>query len=159
MHQEPRIERSERRKYRGDFVGAPTLTYAPHKDDEPDPGEVVWTWVPYEEDHEQGKGRPVLIIGHHDDLLLALPLTSKDHDRDAAQEAGEGRFWIDIGTGDWDAQGRPSEARTDRILQLDPDTVRRIGGRLPKDRFDAVATQVIARATVEHQILTASESG
>ena len=28
-----------------------------------DPGEVVWGWVPYEDDETQGKDRPVLVIG------------------------------------------------------------------------------------------------
>lgn len=34
------------------------VTYAPHDDDQPDPGEVVWAWVPYEEDATQEKDRP-----------------------------------------------------------------------------------------------------
>lgn len=153
MEQESSSDRTDRPDYRGDFVDIPTLSYDPNKDDEPDPGEVVWTWVPYEEDHDQGKDRPVLIIGRHEDVLLALPLTSKDHDRDAAQEASEGRFWVDIGTGEWDAKGRPSEARTDRILQLDPTTVRRIGGRLSKDYFRAVAKEVMAHAIgADHRV-------
>ena len=29
----------------------------------PEPGEVVWTWVPYEEDPTRGKDRPVPVIG------------------------------------------------------------------------------------------------
>ena len=37
--------------------------YAPEIDGEPDPGEVVWGWVPYEDDPSQGKDRPVLLIG------------------------------------------------------------------------------------------------
>ena len=27
-----------------------------------DPGEVVWGWVPYEDDPAQGKDRPVLLL-------------------------------------------------------------------------------------------------
>ena len=38
-------------------------TYAPEIDGEPDPGEVVWAWVPYEDDPSQGKDRPVLVLG------------------------------------------------------------------------------------------------
>ena len=41
--------------YAGDYDGVPDLTYAPVTDDLPDPGEVVWAWVPYEEDHARGK--------------------------------------------------------------------------------------------------------
>ena len=32
-------------------------------------------------------------------------LTSKDHDRDAEDEARYGRYWMDVGTGDWDPSG------------------------------------------------------
>ena len=34
----------------------------PERDGEPDPGEVVWAWVPYEDDPSQGKDRPVLVL-------------------------------------------------------------------------------------------------
>ena len=129
-------------RYPGDFTGRPTLTYDPHPGELPDPGEVVWTWVPYEEDHSQGKDRPVLIIGRDDDWLLGLPMTSKDHDRDAADEARHGRHWIDIGAGAWDRQHRPSEVRVDRVLQLDPAAVRREGATLDRERFDQVAAAV-----------------
>jgi len=105
---------------------------------------VVWTWVPYEEDHREGKDRPVLIIGRDHEWLLGLLLTSKDHDRDAAQEARYGRLWMDIGTGEWDPQRRPSEVRINRILRIDPDGVRRIGAVLDREVFEAVAAAVRA---------------
>ena len=130
--------------YPGDFGGVPDLTYAPKPDGRPDPGEIVWTWVPYEEDHQQGKDRPVLLVGHDGEWLLALMLTSKDHDRDAADEARYGRYWTDIGTGRWDAQGRPSEVRVDRIIRVDPTAVRREGAVLDRVRFDHVAIAVRA---------------
>jgi hypothetical protein len=107
-----------------------------------DPGEVVWTWVPYEEDHSQGKDRPVLVIGHDGPWLLALPLTSKDHDHDAAQEARDGRHWTDIGSGTWDNHSRNSEVRVDRILRVDPAGVRRQGAVLDEGRFNRVAAAV-----------------
>ncbi|MBZ5734425.1 type II toxin-antitoxin system PemK/MazF family toxin [Nocardioides sp. TRM66260-LWL] len=118
--------------------GAPTIRYAPRADGRPDPGEVVWAWVPYEEDASRGKDRPVLLIGVEGEHLLGLMLTSKDHDRDAAQEARHGRHWMDVGTGGWDAQRRPSEVRLDRLLRLDPDAVRREGAALDRATFDAV---------------------
>ena len=125
--------------YPGDFAGMPRVSYAPNPGRLPDPGEVVWTWVPYEEDHTQGKDRPVLLVGRDGAWLLGLPLTSEDHDRDAAQEASEGRFWMDIGTGPWDSRGRPSEVRLNRVVRVDPDAVRRVSGRLPRETFKAVA--------------------
>ncbi|USQ78516.1 type II toxin-antitoxin system PemK/MazF family toxin [Ornithinimicrobium faecis] len=128
--------------YAGDFAGTPTLVYEPVDDERPDPGEVVWAWVPYEEDHSQGKDRPVLVIGRDEDLLLALQMSSQDHDQDAEDEARWGRYWVDVGSGAWDTKGRPSEARVDRILRLDPDSIRRIGAVLDRERFDEVAAGV-----------------
>ena len=142
----PRTRRGEPVRsstYPGDFTGVPLLSYEPDADHDADPGEVVWAWVPYEEDHSQGKDRPVLVIGRDGPWLLALPMTSQDHDRDAGQEASQGRYWCDIGTGEWDREGRPSEVRVNRILRLDPAAVRRIAARLPRERFDEVAREVL----------------
>lgn len=128
--------------YPGDYTRCPALIYAPHPDTLADPGEVVWTWVPFEEDYSKGKDRPVLVIGRDGEWLLALPLTSKDHDRDMAEENAAGRWWVDIGSGEWDREHRPSEVRVDRIIRVDPGRVRRTAGRLPRDRFDRVAHAV-----------------
>lgn len=114
------------------------IAYQPKRDGRPDPGEVVWAWVPFEEDPSQGKDRPVLLIGTRGDRLLGLMLTSKDHDRDAEQEARHGRHWMDVGTGGWDREGRPSEVRLDRLLVLDPDGVRREGSALRPSVFEQV---------------------
>ncbi len=119
-----------------------TIDYAPRPDGHPDPGEVVWTWVPFEEDAGQGKDRPVLVIGRRGSNLVGLMLTSKDHDRDAAQEARAGRQWMDIGTGGWDRQRRPSEVRLDRLLTLDPAAVRREGAALDEKTFRAVIARL-----------------
>ncbi|WP_307781341.1 type II toxin-antitoxin system PemK/MazF family toxin [Agilicoccus flavus] len=117
-------------------------SYAPRADGNADPGEIVWAWVPYEEDHSRGKDRPALVIGRDDAWLLALPVTSQDHDRDAAQEARAGRRWMDIGTGPWDPRGRASEVRVNRIVRLDAGSVRREGAALPRDLFDEVVAEV-----------------
>jgi hypothetical protein len=112
--------------------------YAPRRNGRPDPGEVCWAWVPYEEDASKGKDRPILVIAISGKSVIALPLTSKDHDRDAEQEARAGRFWMDVGSGDWDRERRPSEVRLNRVLILDATAVRREGGALPRATFDAV---------------------
>ncbi|MFM6850008.1 MAG: type II toxin-antitoxin system PemK/MazF family toxin [Terrabacter sp.] len=130
--------------YPGDATRLPDTAYAPKPDGRPDPGEIVWTWVPYEEDHSQGKDRPVLIVGRDGDWLVGLPLTSKDHDRDEEQERRSGREWVDIGSGAWDRQGRPSEVRVNRLVRVDPDGVRREGAVLPRDRYDEVVAAVQA---------------
>lgn len=117
------------------------ISYQPHlHNGKADPGEVVWGWVPFEDDPSQGKDRPVLVIGEESGKLLTLMLTSKDHHRDAEQEARAGRYWMDVGRGDWDHEGRDSEVRLNRLIVLDPHTVRREGSVLPKPTFDAIIT-------------------
>ena len=81
-------------------------------------------------------------FGHDGPWLLALPLTSKDHDRDAGQEAHAGRHWTDVGSGSWDRRGRASEVRVDRIVRVDPGQVRREGAVLDERRFNQVANAV-----------------
>lgn len=119
----------------------PDVEYRPRADDRPDPGEIVWAWVPYDENDGRGKDRPVLVIGRRGGDLLGLQLTSKDHDLDAEDEARHGRLWTDIGTGPWDPQRRPSEVRLDRLLVLDPGAVRREGAALDRERFDRVVAE------------------
>ena len=119
----------------------PDVDYRPRDDGRPDPGEIVWAWVPFDEGDGRGKDRPVLVIGRRGAELLGLVLTSKDHDRDADDEARHGRVWTDLGSGAWDARGRPSEVRLDRLLVLDPSTVRREGATLDRDRFDRVVAE------------------
>jgi hypothetical protein len=118
------------------------IEYAPRADGLPDPGEVVWTWVPYEEDSSQGKDRPVLIVGRTGNLLVGLMLTSKDHDRDLEREARAGRHWMDVGTGGWDRERRPSEVRLDRLLTIDPSAVRREGAALDRTTFQSVVAHL-----------------
>jgi hypothetical protein len=114
------------------------VEYRPRADGHPDPGEVVWAWVPYDENDGRGKDRPVVVIGRRGDRLLALMLSSQDHVKDADDEARHGRVWTDLGSGAWDSRGRPSEVRLDRLLVLDPATVRREGAALDRARFDRV---------------------
>jgi len=128
--------------YPGDFTGVPRIRYRPDMDGTPDPGEIVWTWVPFEEDFTQGKDRPVLVIAMDGKWALGLIMTSKDHDRDAAKEARFGRHWFDIGRGNWDAQHRSSEVRLDRIVRVNPRSMRREGSILAKEQFERVARAV-----------------
>ncbi|MBW3070116.1 type II toxin-antitoxin system PemK/MazF family toxin [Actinomyces sp. 594] len=125
-------------------LGLPDFTYSPDPDGDADPGEVVWTWVPFEEDPTQGKDRPVLVLARHGKRLVVAQLTSKDHDLDAAQEARWGRYWHDVGTGPWDSKGRPSEVRLDRLLLVEPDVVRREGATMNRSTFNGVVTALRA---------------
>jgi hypothetical protein len=108
--------------------------YSPCIDGDPDPGEVVWTWVPYEDDPSQGKDRPVAIIGRRGDHLIGVPLTSKQH-RNEMQVA--------VGTGSWDREGRPSFAKVERVLEVVPSTVRREGAVLGRQHFDDIVAGVL----------------
>jgi hypothetical protein len=123
-------------------------SYTPEQDGRPDPGEVVWAWVAYEDDPSQGKDRPVLVIGREGTELIGLQLTSKDHDRDAEDEARHGRAWMDVGSGDWDQDRRPSEVRLDRLLRLAEDDVRREGAAIDRAVFDTV----VAAAREHHTV-------
>lgn len=80
----------------------------------------------------------MLIVGRHKGWLLTLMLTSKDHDRDAADEARWGRRWLDIGAGSWDKSRRPSEVRLDRVIRVHPDDVRREGAVLEQATFERI---------------------
>jgi mRNA-degrading endonuclease toxin of MazEF toxin-antitoxin module len=121
------------------------VVYAPDRDGDPDPGEVVWAWVPYEDDATQGKDRPVLVVGYdagdggHGGRLLAVPLSSKDPTR--KRDADE---WVSVGSGGWDDERRESFANADRVLRYDPRDVRREGAALPRARFDAVVAKARA---------------
>ena len=113
-----------------DFRGQVTPDYAPQRDGDPDPGEVVWAWVPFEEDHSQGKDRPLIVIGRSvadANILVCLMLSSKDHNDD--------RNWHPVGTGNWDSERRPSWARIDRPLAVTENAMRREGGVLDKATF------------------------
>jgi mRNA-degrading endonuclease toxin of MazEF toxin-antitoxin module len=122
------------------------VVYAPERDGAPDPGEVVWAWVPFEDDPSQGKDRPVLVIGYgpgrragEGERLLAVPLSSRDPS--AKRDADE---WVEVGRGSWDRGRRVSFANADRVLRYDPGAVRREGGALPRARFDAVVAKARA---------------
>ncbi len=116
-----------------DYDGRVALSYSPNHNHAPDPGEVVWTWVPYEEDSAAGKDRPVVVIGQLDPPgrsgeLAVVMLSSQDHEGDPR--------WLVLGSGAWDGQDRVSSVRLDRVLAVEPAAVRREGATLDRDRFD-----------------------
>ena len=129
---------------RGSVRSAPTgdrarrVVYAPDLDGAADPGEVVWAWVPFEEDARRGKDRPLLVVGRAGGELLGLMLSSQ-HKRDG--EPG----WVAIGSGAWDREGRESFVRLDRVLEVAESGIRREGAVLPRDRFERVAEELRGR--------------
>jgi hypothetical protein len=112
------------------------LAYSPSLDGKADPGEVVWTWVVFEEDASQGKDRPVLVVGRDRAKLLGLMLSSNPR-----READPN--WMYLGEGEWDAERRPSWIRLDRVLDVPEAGIRREGAVLGKSAFDQVAERLV----------------
>lgn len=122
--------------------GLPEFSYQPVADNDADPGEVVWTWISYEEDPTQGKDRPVVVLARNGSDVVVAQLTSKNHDIDREQEAHWGRYWLAIGAGDWDPQGRVSSVRLDRLLLVSQRDVRREGASLDRTTYNKVVTAI-----------------
>ncbi|WP_419818874.1 type II toxin-antitoxin system PemK/MazF family toxin [Glaciibacter flavus] len=115
---------------------AVSLGYAPTPNGQPDPGEIVWTWVPYEENDGRGKDRPVVIVATARGGFLAVQLTSKHHD---------GTDYLPLGPGPWDREGRPSWVILDRVFHVSAAGVRREASRLDRKRFERVASALRSR--------------
>ena len=116
------------------------VEYSPDIDGDADPGEVVWTWVPYEDDPSKGKDRPVVIIGTCPGGLAGVPLMSKN----------KGGGSVSVGSGGWDRSGRPSWAKVDQLIVVGQRDVRREGSVLDRRRFDAV----VAGVGEHHELIT-----
>ncbi|WP_255368660.1 type II toxin-antitoxin system PemK/MazF family toxin [Agromyces sp. CF514] len=114
------------------------LAYAPSPDGQPDPGEIVWTWVPYEERDGRGKDRPVVVVAAAgSDTFLAVQLTSKAHEGS--------RDFVPLGAGAWDSAGRPSWANIDRVFEVHTGGMRREAASLDAERYLKLAKALNAR--------------
>ncbi|MGO2747938.1 type II toxin-antitoxin system PemK/MazF family toxin [Microbacterium sp.] len=114
------------------------VDYSPSRDGAPDSGEVIWTWVPYEENDGRGKDRPVLVIGRHSaDRVYAVRMTSKPHERD--------RDYLSIGSGGWDSQGRESWVDIEQLYSVHEKGMRREAAILDRKRYDRVAAALVER--------------
>ena len=114
------------------------LGYSPKPDGIVDPGEVVWTWVPYAENNGQGKDRPVLIIARIDAQTTAgCYLSTKEH-----------RGFVPVGTGGWDRSGRESFLAPSRVLRVHDSGVRREGEVLRRETYG----KAVAAVAREHGI-------
>lgn len=114
---------------------ARSIAYAPELDGKADPGEIVWTWVEFEEHDGRGKDRPVLVVGRDGTSLLGLMLSSQD------KRAGDPN-WVGIGSGAWDHGEKPSWVRLDRVLDVPEDGIRREGAIMARGDFDTVARRL-----------------
>jgi PemK-like, MazF-like toxin of type II toxin-antitoxin system len=113
------------------------LVYAPDLDGQADPGEIVWTWVVYEDDPTRGKDRPVLVVGRDRRTLLGLMLSSQEYHRNDPD-------WVSIGSGSWDYEGRASWVRLDLVLDVPEEGIRREGAILERELFEVVAGRLRA---------------
>ena len=139
---EPEPERGGAHTYRGTVA----WEYSPEMDGDPDPGEIVWAWVSFEEDSRVGKDRPIAILGRAEDhRLVGLMLSSRDHSGD--------RDWLSIGSGPWDREGRRSWLRRDRLLAVSADAVRREGAVPTAARTESY----VARGRTAPSLRTASD--
>lgn len=121
-----------------DLITDLRVAYAPQRDGAPDAGEIVWTWVPYEENDGRGKDRPVLVIGRESaDRVFAVRMTSQPHD-------GE-RDYLSIGTGAWDSQGRESWVDIEQLYSVHERGLRREAAVLDRRRYDRVGAALTRR--------------
>lgn len=119
-------------------VGTVRTSYSPVLNGDPDPGEIVWTWVPYEENDGQGKDRPVLVVAAASaGTVLVVQLTSKQHE-------GDDEF-VPVGSGDWDSAHRPSWVNLERVLRVHPLGMRREATALDRSDFDRVVGRLRSR--------------
>lgn len=114
------------------------ITYAPNSDGDPDAGEVIWAWVPYDENDGRGKDRPVLVIARHGaERVYVVRLTSKSHSGD--------RDFLSIGTGAWDSKGRESWVDVEQVYSVHSKGMRREASGLDLERFTRVAAVLSGR--------------
>ncbi|MCE7480782.1 type II toxin-antitoxin system PemK/MazF family toxin [Microbacterium profundi] len=133
-----RLRGSETVRVDPDRIRDLQVGYSPAKDDAPDSGEIIWTWVPYEENDGRGKDRPVLVIGRQSaDRVYAVRMTSKPHDRD--------RDFLSIGSGAWDSQGRESWVDIELLYSVHDGGMRREAAVLKRALYDRVASALISR--------------
>ncbi len=121
-----------------DSVPDLAVGYSPSRNRLPDSGEVIWTWVPYEENDGRGKDRPVLVIGRQSrERVYAVRMTSRSHDGD--------RDYVPIGAGEWDSRGRESWVDIEQLYSVHTDGMRREAAVLDERRYARVAQSLISR--------------
>ncbi|WP_431277401.1 type II toxin-antitoxin system PemK/MazF family toxin [Leifsonia poae] len=119
-------------------IGSVRTAYTPRTDGNADPGEIVWTWVPYQERDGRGKDRPVLVVAAEPGgTVLAVQLTSQEH---------PGRTdYLPIGAGSWDGRHRPSYANIARVFRVHQAGMRREAASLDSRRYAPVRAALVSR--------------
>jgi len=133
-----RMPESETVQVDPDRIRDVSVGYSPSRNSLPDSGEVIWTWVPYEENDGRGKDRPVLVIGRQSaDRVYAVRMTSRPHDGD--------RDYLPIGSGAWDSRGRESWVDIEQLYSVHHEGMRREAAVLDAGRYGRVADALIGR--------------
>lgn len=114
------------------------VAYAPQRDGAPDAGEIVWTWVPYEENDGRGKDRPVLVIGRESaERVYAVRMTSRPHDGD--------RDYLSIGTGSGTRRDANPGSTSNSFYSVHERGLRREAAVLDRRRYDRVGAALTRR--------------
>jgi hypothetical protein len=109
------------------------MSYRPrHPDGHPDPGEIVWARVPFEDDPTQSKIRPVVIIGRaKNGNLVAVQSTSKSHRPGSIPVA-------------W-SNDKISYIRPERLIQIDANNYQKEGSYIKRPKFQEIVDLVSSR--------------
>ncbi|RJO70141.1 type II toxin-antitoxin system PemK/MazF family toxin [Nocardia panacis] len=121
------------------------IVYSARLEGRADPGEIVWTWAPFEADPgggleadpAGGRDRPVLVVGRERQTLFGLLV---DSDPLRAFDPN----WVAIGGGPWDSMGGTSWVGLDRVLDVPEAGIRREGAIVERKVFDLVAHRLCA---------------
>jgi len=123
------------------------FAYRPrHPDGHPDPGEVVWAHVPFEDNPKVGKNRPVLIVGRtKDGNLVGVQLTSKTHH--------PGSIPIE-----WGDKNIASHIRPERFIQVDKSNYFKEGSYIKKPKFQDIVNTLTKRHGLTTQTFILEEA-
>ncbi|AZA08763.1 type II toxin-antitoxin system PemK/MazF family toxin [Corynebacterium pseudopelargi] len=112
-----------------------SIIYAPDMDGQVDPGEVVWFWAPSDHSPQHVVERSLVVVARTAESIYGL-LTSPNPDHETDDH------WMDIGSGPWDASGRQSWVRVDKIVTVPETHIRRQGIVMPQQRFERIANRL-----------------
>lgn len=103
------------------------------------PGDVVWTFIRFEDEPGEGKDRPVIIIDVDGRRLSVVGMTSN------SKRDGQ-RGYVHIGNGSWDHLHRDSWANVHRVVVIPRRSIRRRGGSLDPSAFKKVLAATLDSA-------------
>lgn len=112
-----------------------SVFFTPDMDGQVDSGEVVWVCTPGETAHCAPQERAILVIARTRTEVIGLLISPNP------QHTTEDN-WLEIGTGEWDEDGRECWIRMDRVIEVPETQIRRQGTLFPPRRFERIANQL-----------------